>query len=369
MKGMPMGETDRYRIDRVYAPSLENNPLNSPVERDLHVYLPPDYFTSDSQCYPVIYCLHGYGQDSQSITVTATLEEKFPMEIYPPDVQKQLALEHIATYRKFDALIRAGECAPFIFVQPDGSLYVPNVCGLTDESGAALPKGSFFLNAPSIGNYQGYIANDVPTYMDAQYRTRPEKRHRALMGVSMGGYGTLHICLHHPDQFGAAVALSPGQLSLDLFEVNFYTPLYELLLGRDAAEQLCTAFLNDMLDTGDLIYSPETPLLPSIQRDPTGKLVDWNPDARANWEQYDLNAWVRKTPQALKEIALMLICEQNDELGFAQYASSVHATLTELGIPHQFDLYSDPKAALAPHFLGCVYNVLTGIRFCLQHII
>ena len=64
-----------------------------------------------------------------------------------------------------------------------------------------MNKGSFYLNSPFTGNYEDYIVNDVIDYVDGSYRTLPEKQHRALMGVSMGGYGTLSICLNHPELF------------------------------------------------------------------------------------------------------------------------------------------------------------------------
>ena len=54
-------QNKRYIINNFRATSLEDNPLSSPVERDLRIYLPPNYFDSENKRYPVIYYLHGYG--------------------------------------------------------------------------------------------------------------------------------------------------------------------------------------------------------------------------------------------------------------------------------------------------------------------
>jgi len=66
-----------------------------------------------------------------------------------------------------------------------------------------------YLNSPFVGNYMDYITLDVIEHVDSNYRTIPESNYRLLVGASMGGAGTLRICLYHPEKFIAAAALSP----------------------------------------------------------------------------------------------------------------------------------------------------------------
>jgi len=367
---MSSEDRERYRTDRLHAKSLENNPLNSPVDRDLVVYLPPGYFESKDRRYPVIYFLHGYSGNNHKLTVYPRLEDMkyLPVEQLPSQILEQMDLTRFPTYELFDKLITNGEWTPFIFVQPDGSLHIPHKDGAKDVTGAVYTKGSFYLNSAFTGNYEDYIVNDVITHVDAGYRTIPNKQYRALMGVSMGGYGTLSLSLHHPQKFSAAAAISPANVTFDLLDWKLVTPLYEQLFGREQAEQLGTSLRDDFLDTLDLIFSKQTPLLPSLKRDETGKLVSWDPQARESWQKYDLNNMIQEDPAALKEVSLWIDCEKDDEFGLTEEARKIHEKLIGLGIDHHCDIYSDPKAALSPHMFGCFYHVLPGIRFCLQQL-
>ena len=67
---------DRYIIKNFYAKSLEGNPLNSPVNRDLRIYLPPGYYDSEITRYPVLYYLHGYGGNNHNWTITSKDESE-----------------------------------------------------------------------------------------------------------------------------------------------------------------------------------------------------------------------------------------------------------------------------------------------------
>lgn len=359
----------RYRIDVFHGKSLEGNPINSPADRGMHVYLPPGYFESEEKKYPVIYFLHGYTGYDQKITVTSTEEDNknLPVKLLPPYILEQIDLDRWPSYKKFDELIAKGELDPFIFVQPDASLRLPHKDGAKDFSGAVQNKGSLFVNSAFTGNYADYIAKDVIEYVDANYRTIPDKQHRGLAGGSMGGYGALSVPIYHPDKFIATASLSPGNLDLEVLDLKLVVPIHEKVLGREWAEQYGVSLWGDVIDTADLVFSRDNPLWPSIVRDDTGKTIDFNKEAAKNWEKYNINNMIRENPDALKEVFLLLNCEKNDEFGLAAITKRIHETLTELGIDHEFELYSDPRAALSPHILGIGYQIISAIKFCLQH--
>lgn len=126
------------------------------------VVLPDDYArTGSTQRYPVIYVLHGSGGDHTDWTSNT----------------------------------RIGELADryhVILVMPDGG------------------HESWYLDSPfdSRSRYETYVGNEVVAWVDAHWRTIAAKRARAITGLSMGGFGALHIALARPDTFGAAGSIS-----------------------------------------------------------------------------------------------------------------------------------------------------------------
>ncbi|MCB8994132.1 MAG: esterase family protein [Bacteroidales bacterium] len=129
------------------------------------ICLPPDYFKS-GKSYPVVYLLHGLGDDESSW------------------------LEYGNICRVSSSFIKKGEIVPMIFVVPQGfRTYYSN-----DVAGKFL--------------YQDMFIHELIPYIDSVYRTVPDKQHRATMGYSMGGFGALMLPLKYPEVFSVCVPLS-----------------------------------------------------------------------------------------------------------------------------------------------------------------
>lgn len=170
---------------------LENQSFrSSALGRELRyaVYLPPGY-DHDQRHYLTVYLLHGYSGDHTN----------------------WIRLGEAA--RTADSLIGADAIPPVILVMPDGrnSWYVDS----DPESGS--------------GAYETAIVHDLVRHIDGQYRTIAERRGRMIAGLSMGGYGALHLAFKHPELFGAAASLSgalwTGEPSrIDLLEGAFGEP-------------------------------------------------------------------------------------------------------------------------------------------------
>jgi enterochelin esterase-like enzyme len=363
-------QNERYIIDNFRAKSLENNPLRSPVDRDLRIYLPPNYFDSSDTKYPVLYFLHGYGGNNHNWTITASNEKDrvLPLDRIPKKILDHIDLDRLITYEKLDGLIESRELKPFILVQPDASLHVLNINNTKNLRDEPAMKGSFYINSPFSGNYKDYITVDVLEYIDSYYRTIPDNKHRAVLGGSMGGAGALRISLSYPEKFIAAAALSPGNVVPKLLDWELIFPLNKLLFGEKIAKRMGQKTWGDILDTCDLIFSKENPLLSSIKRDESGKVIDMDPDSFNNWMSYDLNTLIKKRPEALKQVHLMINSARNDEMGSAVATKQIHETLNELKIPHRYNLYDDPKISLSPHILGIAYHMIPAIKFCLEFI-
>ncbi len=157
--------------------SMESKILN--MERKYAIYLPPDYESSE-RSYPVLYLLHGAGDDQTGW------------------VQFGEVL-HIA-----DKAILEGSATPMIIVMPDGS---------------AKQRG-YFNDPKNEWRYEDFFFEEFMPYVEATYRIKGEKRYRAISGLSMGGGGTFMYALHHPELFSSACPLSAycGPLSMEELE-------------------------------------------------------------------------------------------------------------------------------------------------------
>lgn len=359
----------RYRVDKFKATSLSGNPLNSPDERYLHVYLPPGYYEDTSLHYPVIYFLHGYGGSDSNIIVVPLAPDAANAEgPYAAVMLKYADLQRIPSYQMFDEMISLGNLPPFIFVQPDGSLQVPHYKGLKDFlSGMPVIKGSFYINSPGTGNYEDYIIRDVINYTEASYRTLRDKGGRAIAGGSMGGYGTLYLGLRHPDMFASAAALSPGNMTVDMLSWKLRLPMAEMVFGKETSQKIGQSSWDDIYHTLDMVYSPATPLLPTVKRDAGGRMIGYDEKAARNWQRYDLNNLITGYDNPYKDMALMMNCDKEDEFGCAVATEKLHNTLLSRGVKHEYEIYADPMTGLSPHIQGLTYNVIPAIRFCLGH--
>src|SRR5207302_7526977 len=74
-------------------------------------------------------------------------------------------------------------------------------------------NGSMYSSSVTTGDFEQFIAHDVVAYIDAHYRTLPNRESRGLVGHSMGGYGATRIGMKHADVFGSLYIMSPCCLS------------------------------------------------------------------------------------------------------------------------------------------------------------
>jgi len=355
----------RYLIDGFHAASLENNPVGSPAERFAHIYLPPRYYEERDARYPVIYLLHGHGGNWRKVTVSNSSDIDKLAGFLPPELLGRIDTARLPSYTRLDDLIALAELRPFILVQPDGSLHLPKIDNSKDLiSGEPATKGSFYLNSPFTGNFEEYIINDVIGYVDSHYRTSAEGSGRAVIGESMGGYGALSLSLHHPDQFVAVAALSPANFTVGHLSWKLRIPILEELLGAKAGADASDLWLNDILDTLDLVCSRDTPLVPSVRRDASGKITSYDPGAAAAWAKYDMNNMIDSVALPFEGVSLLINCDKSDDFGLGGEAERIHQTLLRKDVKHEFDLYSDPAAVLSPHMFGIAYNIIPAIQFC-----
>ena len=145
--------------------TLSSTLLGGP--RHFALYLPPGYETSQRH-YPVLYLLHGAGDDQTGWVQFGEVG-------------------HLA-----DSSIAAGIATPMIIVMPD----------------ADTGRRGYFNSPDGAWRYEDFFFDELIPYVEKTYRARTDKRYRAVAGLSMGGGGAFMYALHRPDLFAAAAPLS-----------------------------------------------------------------------------------------------------------------------------------------------------------------
>jgi S-formylglutathione hydrolase FrmB len=136
------------------------------------VQLPAEYDakSSTAQRYPVLYFLHGLGQNEQTLFSTGG-------------------------WSVIDDLRRQNKISDFLVVAPEG-------------------KRTFYINSP--GNtlrYSDFLLQEFVPAIERKYRVLPGRKNRAITGVSMGGYGALRFAFAHPETFSAVSAQSAALIT------------------------------------------------------------------------------------------------------------------------------------------------------------
>lgn len=163
------GAESRFVDIALRSVALGNNLLGDPPNRNIRIYLPPDYDANLERRYPVIYLLHGFTGTNRSWELLANLK------------------------RRTDTLIEQGTIRPMIIVMPDAfNKY----------------RGSFYTNSLVTGNWEDFITAELVQYIDSTYRTLAQTSSRGIAGHSMGGYGALKLAMKHPEIYSAVYGLS-----------------------------------------------------------------------------------------------------------------------------------------------------------------
>jgi pimeloyl-ACP methyl ester carboxylesterase len=190
------------------------------------------------------------------------------------------------------------------------------------------------------------------------------------MGGSMGGYGALLAGILHPDRFCAVAALSPSICGLDVVDIELYTPFQRWIRGKRGAIRAGREDLSDILDTCDLVFSPDRLLMPTVRRDASGRSVHMDEEARANWDSADVGKMALALDGAFAGVSVRVSCEERDEFGFAGPDRRFANALSTLGIEHELHIFCDDTAArISAHAVGIALQVEDGLRFCTDRMI
>jgi S-formylglutathione hydrolase FrmB len=217
------------------------------------ILLPPTYDANSARRYPVLYELHGLSDDER-------------MLLRP------------GVFNLMEGMWERKQLGEFLIVTPAGD-------------------SSFYVNSHDGQRYEDFLLREFLPDIERRYRVQPGRDSRAVAGISMGGYGALHLAFAHPDLFGSVSAESPA--------------LIETLQPTGARAQ--TAALRGL---GDVF----------------GKPVD-----RAFWN-HDNPLTLARTAD-LDRLKIYFDCGAKDDYGFNLGAQTLDEELAARSIPHEFHLY------------------------------
>ena len=129
------------------------------------IVLPAAFDTDKSRHFPVLYALHGLGDNEQYLV-------------------------HSGLWNLVEDMRERGELKDFLIASPDGDR-------------------AFYINSKDgKSRYEDFLVLEFFPFIEKRYRAAPGRANRAITGVSMGGYGALHLAFHHPELFSSVSAQS-----------------------------------------------------------------------------------------------------------------------------------------------------------------
>jgi S-formylglutathione hydrolase FrmB len=223
------------------------------------IMLPPAFDADKTRHFPILYLLHGLGDN-----------EQFFM--------------HSGEWNLVEDMREKGELKDFLIATPDGGT-------------------SFYINAKDgKERYEDFLVQEFFPFIEKRYRVSPGRTNRAISGISMGGYGALHLAFRHPQLFSAVSAHSAALIEK--------LPVF---LGGAAPQ---SSQPNRARILGGVFGSPPDP-------------VYWNQESPIT---------LARTAN-LAGLKIYFDCGDQDDYGFDAGATVLDKVLTTRHIAHEFHLY------------------------------
>jgi S-formylglutathione hydrolase FrmB len=214
---------------------------------------------NSAQTYPVLYFLHGLGDNERT-------------------------LFNSGGWTTLDDLRKQHDIGEFLIAAPEGGR-------------------SFYINsAAGKVRYSDFFMEEFIPLIESKYRIAKGRAHRAISGISMGGYGALRFAFAYPEMFSAVSAQSAALMTESQQELNLAmgagTPLGRLLAG-----------------------------------------VFGDPIDAQHWKNNDPFELAEKNRAGLHRMSIYFNCGQNDNYGFEKGAAALDAQLQKEKIMHEYHPY------------------------------
>jgi Putative esterase len=281
------------------------NKVGTSAVRKMVVYLPAGYDGASTR-YPVIYFLPN------------------PFASYRADFDQRDA------QGLFDRAIAVGVIGKFILVSVD----------MTTPLGS-----SWYVNSSVTGNWEDFMVQDLVPYIDANFRTLPNRDSRGIAGDFMGGYGAIRFGMKHPDVFGSVYAMHPVGTGSGV-QVMYSRPNWELLTNatslddvrKDGFSQVFTAIFQAHLPDPD-----RPPLFIDLQAHKVGDQLVIDPKVTERLRNnFFLESMIPQYAENLKSLRGFKFDWARNDTNFDHVYSNQAFTrkLNEFGIAHEAEEYN-----------------------------
>jgi len=299
------------------------NPLRDPVQRTLHVYLPPGYAREAQRYYPVLWSLPAYTSSGPAQIAWRNHGENLP--------------------RRLDRLIESGSMPPAIVAMPD--------------SFTAL-GGNQFVDSPAIGHYARHIVEELVPELDQRFRTIARPEGRGVFGKSSGGFGGVHIATRYPGVFGG-VASHAGDCGFDrVYLRDFASSCDELAQFDGDCEAFVKAFWRARRPSGRAFHTLMVLCLAASYSPAPGRPLNLElpfelqtarirPEVWRRWLEFDPVAFDQERMDALGRLrALWLDAGARDQY-FIHYGTREFAQrLRAAGIEHHHEEFDGSHSGM-----------------------
>jgi len=310
--------SQKGRVERVtvHGTSLEGNLEGDPPDRYVSIYLPPQYDSDRSMRFPVVYLLHGFTNSDEGW--------------YGPNTRAGFQSASTTVPAVADRAIGSGSARATILVMPNAQ---------------TIYQGSMYSNSVTTGNWEAYVTQDLVSYVDAHYRTIPQRASRGLAGHSMGGYGTIRIAMKYPDVFSSIYLMSACCLRPGLNpEGNWGSLPWDSPWGLAGAELVRTTADVASADRGTITVLAESaawspnPKTPPFYFDLPVKDGKIQPDVEARWAANAPLAMIDQYVPNLHKLKAIGI-DVGDKDGLVENNRSLSRILTQYGVANTFEVY------------------------------
>jgi len=334
----PRGHLVEIEIDSV---ALRSNLLGDPHCRTVAVYLPEGYHDS-AEHYPLLVDLVGYTGSGLSHLNWRAFSESVPQRV--------------------DRLVADGKMGPVIVALPDGFTSL---------------GGNQYIDSVVMGAWEAFLVDELPAALEARFRVRPGREHRAVFGKSSGGYGALVHGMRHADAW-AAVACHSGDVDFDLLYRRDFPTTLDALARYDGSVERFLAHLDEghrvegkdfhvlMILAMAATYDPDPAAFRGIRLPVDPHTCQLDEAAWARWLRHDPLRMVEVPAhqEALCSLrGLFIDVGSRDQYAIHYGTRALVRRLEQLDIPHHYEEFDGTHSGIDHRMdvsLPWLYRALTG---------
>ncbi len=316
----PRGTVVEIEID---SKALAGNLLGDPTTRTVAVYLPEGYDASDEH-YPLLVDVVGFTGSGFSHLGWKAFGESVPQRI--------------------DRLIDEARMGPVVAAFPDCFTSL---------------GGNQYIDSLAMGNWEAFLIDEMIPRLEADFRLRAGRDHRAIFGKSSGGYGALVHGMRRADTWGA-VACHSGDMGFDLaYAVDFPRTLRGLaeqggiagfLRHVDSAQKLSEDDIHTLMALAmGATYDPDPAAPKGVSLPVHLETCEVDEERWARWLSHDPLRLVDE-PGVLDNLrslrGLYIDCGVKDQYNLLYGARSLAGRLTEAGVAHRYEEFDDDHSGI-----------------------